>query len=126
MFVVALIGVVASVIGYVSLFGSKTYTVHQSGIVVITGASIGIGRHAAEHLAQKYKSYLVLAGVRRASDAESIRDMRISNLQPIIIDVYRSDSTGLAFAAVQQRQNHQYIEHGWRLIGAIVEQLCSE
>ena len=28
MFVVALIGVVASVIGYVSLFGSKTYTVH--------------------------------------------------------------------------------------------------
>ena len=91
-FVVALIGVVASVIGYVSLFGSKTYTVHQSGIVVITGASTGIGRHAAEHLAQKYKSYLVLAGVRRASDAESIRDMGISNLQPIIVDVTDHDS----------------------------------
>jgi len=92
MFVVALIGVVASVIGYVSLFGSKTYTVHQSGIVFITGASTGIGRHAAEHLAQKHKSYLVLAGVRRASDAESIRDMGISNLQPIIVDVTDHDS----------------------------------
>ena len=91
-FVVVLIGVIASVIGYFSLFGSKTYTVHQSGIVVITGASTGIGRHAAEHLAQKYKSYLVLAGVRRASDAESIRDMGISNLQPIIVDVTDHDS----------------------------------
>lgn len=86
-FVVALIGVVASVIGFISLIGGKTYTVHQSGIVVITGASTGIGRHAAEHLAQKHKSYLVLAGVRRASDAESIKDMGISNLQPIIVDV---------------------------------------
>jgi len=91
-FVVALIGVIATVIGYVSLFGSKTYTVHQSGIVVITGASTGIGRHAAEHLAQKHQSYLVLAGVRRASDAESIQDMGISNLQPIIIDVTDHDS----------------------------------
>ena len=90
--VVALIGVIATVIGYVSLFGSKTYTVHQSGIVVITGASTGIGRHAAEYLAQKHQSYLVLAGVRRASDAENIQHMGISNLHPIIIDVTDHDS----------------------------------
>jgi len=91
-YVVALMGVVASVIGYVSFFGSKTYTVHQSGIVVITGASTGIGRHAAEHMAHKYKSYIVLAGVRRASDAVSIQNMGIANFQPLIIDVTDHDS----------------------------------
>jgi len=91
-FLVTFVDVVAIVIEYVRFFCSKTYTVHQSGIVVITGASTGIGRHAAEHLAQKHKSYVVLAGVRRASDAESIQDMGIANLRPIIVDVTDHDS----------------------------------
>ena len=40
----------------------KEYTVHESGGIVVTGASTGIGRHAALALAKK--GYVVYAGCR--------------------------------------------------------------
>lgn len=70
----------------------KKYTVHKKGIVLVTGASTGIGRHAVEHIAMKH-DYLVLAGVRKEKDAVSIRSAGIRNLQPIIIDVTNHEST---------------------------------
>ena len=69
----------------------KKYEVNKTGIVLITGASTGIGRHAAEHIASNH-DYLVLAGVRKESDADSIRQLGVKNLQPIIIDVASHDS----------------------------------
>ena len=41
----------------------KEYTVHESGGIVVTGASQGIGRHAALALAKK--GYVVYAGCRK-------------------------------------------------------------
>ncbi len=80
--IIALVLVVVLVL----LLTKKSYTRHKAGIVLITGASTGIGRHAAEHIAKKSK-FLVLAGVRKEVDAESIRSMNIPNLKPLIIDV---------------------------------------
>jgi NAD(P)-dependent dehydrogenase (short-subunit alcohol dehydrogenase family) len=71
--------------------GRREFKVHSEGIVLITGASTGIGRHAAEQLASKHP-YLVLAGVRKESDAKAIRLLEIDNLQPIILDVTSHDS----------------------------------
>lgn len=69
----------------------RQYPVHSSGIVLVTGASSGIGRHAAEHLADKHP-FLVLAGVRKAADAQKILAMNKRNFQPLIIDVADYDS----------------------------------
>ena len=41
----------------------KEYTVHESGGIVVTGASTGIGRHAALALAKE--GYVVYAGCRK-------------------------------------------------------------
>jgi hypothetical protein len=40
-----------------------TFTVHQSGALLITGASSGIGLHAAVEIA--HKGFTVFAGVRK-------------------------------------------------------------
>ena len=41
----------------------KEYTVHENGGIVVTGASQGIGRHAALALAKE--GYVVYAGCRK-------------------------------------------------------------
>jgi NAD(P)-dependent dehydrogenase (short-subunit alcohol dehydrogenase family) len=53
--------------------------------VVITGASSGIGRACALHLARK--GYEVFAGVRRERDGEALRKAAQGNLRPVILDV---------------------------------------
>ena len=45
----------------------KEYTVHESGGIVVTGASTGIGRHAALALAKK--GFVVYAGCRKVHSA---------------------------------------------------------
>ena len=49
------------------------------------GASTGIGRHAAEHLAKL--GFTVLAGVRRQEDVTALKDPSLPNLRPVILDV---------------------------------------
>ena len=44
-----------------------------------------IGRHAAEALATR--GYVVLAGVRNKQDAQSVTDMNIATLVPVLLDV---------------------------------------
>lgn len=51
-------------------------------IVVVTGASSGIGAATARELARR--GYHVLAGVRREEDADAIRAV---NLEPIMLDI---------------------------------------
>jgi NAD(P)-dependent dehydrogenase (short-subunit alcohol dehydrogenase family) len=48
-------------------------------------ASTRIGRHAAESLANQ--GFVVLAGVRKKEDAQSIVDMKIETLAPVYLDV---------------------------------------
>lgn len=51
-------------------------------LVVITGASTGIGAATARDMAQR--GFHVLAGVRRERDAEAIR---AANIEPLILDI---------------------------------------
>jgi short-subunit dehydrogenase len=79
----------------------KTFIVHKEGIVLITGASTGIGRHAAEYIADNF-NYLVLAGVRKESDALNIDGLKKNNLKSLIIDVSSHDSCLSAIAQVKE------------------------
>ncbi|MGH2957091.1 MAG: SDR family NAD(P)-dependent oxidoreductase [Solirubrobacterales bacterium] len=63
---------------------------NQDGAVVVTGASTGIGRACALLLDER--GYDVFAGVRRESDAESLRADGSERLTPIAIDVTDQDS----------------------------------
>jgi NAD(P)-dependent dehydrogenase (short-subunit alcohol dehydrogenase family) len=62
----------------------------DKGAVVVTGASTGIGRATALHLAEK--GYRVFAGVRKQKDADSIKDEATGNLTPLTIDVTKAAS----------------------------------
>jgi NADPH:quinone reductase-like Zn-dependent oxidoreductase len=73
------------------------FTVHETGIVVISGASTGIGRHAAENIA--LAGYHVFAGVRKEADAKSITDTGIATLHPLMLDVTKHESV---VEAIQQ------------------------
>ncbi len=63
-------------------------------LVVVTGASSGIGAATARELARR--GFHVLAGVRRNEDADVIR---AANLEPILLDI--TDEAGIA-ALVQR------------------------
>lgn len=69
----------------------KTYPVHTTGIVLITGASSGIGRHAAEYLAD-HTNFTVYAGVRKDTDFKEIESLKKKNLVPILLDVTSPES----------------------------------
>jgi NAD(P)-dependent dehydrogenase (short-subunit alcohol dehydrogenase family) len=58
----------------------------ENGLVVITGASTGIGAATAREMAQR--GFHVLAGVRRERDADAIR---AANVEPLILDITNSD-----------------------------------
>mmetsp|Transcript_23248 Transcript_23248/g.39397 ORF Transcript_23248/g.39397 Transcript_23248/m.39397 type:complete len:316 (-) Transcript_23248:1412-2359(-) len=85
---------------YIALhFGfQKEYTVHKSGIVLVSGASTGIGRHAAERLATE--GYKVYCGVRKEKDKESILSMKQPNLIPIVFDVTKHETSAEAVAVI--------------------------
>lgn len=51
----------------------------------LSGASTGIGRHIAEHLA--HLGFTILAGVRKEADVEALQSAHLPSLHPIILDV---------------------------------------
>lgn len=83
------ISVLTALVSIMIMVTTPEYKV-QSGIVLISGASTGIGRHAAEYLSEK--GYIVFAGVRKQSDYESIMDLKNPRLQAIKFDVTNHDS----------------------------------
>jgi NAD(P)-dependent dehydrogenase (short-subunit alcohol dehydrogenase family) len=71
----------------------------HKGMVVVSGASRGVGRAAAEMLADA--GYLVFAGVLTAAEAQAWQDARVAegNIVPIALDLTRqSDIAGLLAA----------------------------
>lgn len=93
--------IVAAVAALVFFKEQHQYEVHTAGIVLITGASTGIGRHAAEHLADNH-NFLILAGVRKESDFSSIEKLNKPNLLPILIDVSSHDSCTVAVREIRR------------------------
>ncbi|MEO1642902.1 MAG: SDR family oxidoreductase [Pseudomonadota bacterium] len=75
--------------------------------VVITGASTGIGRAAAEYLAGQ--GWRVFAGVRKDSDAENIRD-EDRGLFPILLDVTKQDQVDAAAETVRTALNGRKLD----------------
>jgi NAD(P)-dependent dehydrogenase (short-subunit alcohol dehydrogenase family) len=67
---------------------------NESGAVVVTGASTGIGRATALLLDQK--GYRVFAGVRKDEDAKSLKAEGSERLKPIKLDVTKDRSIAAA------------------------------
>src|SRR5882757_7121703 len=72
---------------------------NESGAVVVTGASTGIGRATA--LSLDKNGYRVFAGVRKEADAKSLADEASDRLTPITIDVTDDHSIAAAKDNVQ-------------------------
>lgn len=73
---------------------------NESGAVVVTGASTGIGRATA--LLLDKKGYRVFAGVRKQADAESLSEEASDRLTPITIDVTEEPSIASAKEKVER------------------------
>ena len=77
----------------------KTYAVTTgSGAIVITGASSGIGAHAAEALARR--GWVVFAGVRSEAAAAAVRAVGVESLVPLLLDVTSPASRAAALATL--------------------------
>lgn len=61
-----------------------------TGAVVISGASTGIGLHAALSMADE--GYVVYAGVRKDADAARLSSYGKPTLVPILLDVAKAES----------------------------------
>eukprot|EP00939_MAST-03C_sp_MAST-3C-sp1_P001085 g1085.t1 len=93
----------------------REFRVHEDGgIVLISGASSGIGKHAAMSLA-KNERFVVFAGVRNEKDAENTRGMNIPNLYPILLDVTDASSIERARTRVEAESK----ERGIPLVGLV-------
>jgi short-subunit dehydrogenase len=79
---------ISGIVAFYSIvhFGlQKEYVVNNSGLILISGASTGIGRHAAESLAKE--GYVVLAGVRKESDYNDISNWNSKDNKGFMIPV---------------------------------------
>jgi NAD(P)-dependent dehydrogenase (short-subunit alcohol dehydrogenase family) len=70
------------------------------GAVLISGASTGIGRACTEHLDNL--GFTILAGVRKQSDADSLRGAGSGRTQPLMLDVTESESIASAMRTVDE------------------------
>jgi NAD(P)-dependent dehydrogenase (short-subunit alcohol dehydrogenase family) len=96
-------GVVAALCIVLHYVSRDEFAVHETGAIVVTGASSGIGKHAALELAGR--GYIVFAGVRKDADADALRSDAAkgpypANMRPIILDVTNRTSIDLAAAEV--------------------------
>jgi len=74
----------------------------STGAIIVTGASTGIGQHAAHHLATL--GYIVFAGVRNKQDGDRlISESSNDRLLPLIIDVTSESSIDLAYEKVVKK-----------------------
>jgi len=71
--------------------------VHATGGIVITGASSGIGEHAAATLVGL--GYTVFAGVRKQKDADRLK-AAYPGIVPLVVDVAKKESLAAAVVAV--------------------------
>ncbi len=105
----AVVTAVVAVVWYLALDAlAPSYHVHTDGAVLITGASTGIGLHAALTLASS-TAFTVFAGVRKETDAKAVAQECVTqhgadackNLVPIIIDVTKSESISTALQTIE-------------------------
>ena len=93
------VGAGAVLMGALDHWSCPSYPVHHSGGVLITGASTGIGLHAAKSLAEM--GFRVYAGVRSQKDAEKLKSSSPS-LHPVIIDVTIEETVTTTFQEIKK------------------------
>ena len=74
----------------------------QKELIVITGASTGIGAATAREMAQR--GFHVLAGVRRERDADGIR---AANIEPLILDITHPEHVQALAERVREDPHHR-------------------
>ncbi|MFJ8769768.1 SDR family NAD(P)-dependent oxidoreductase [Streptomyces clavifer] len=89
-------------------------------LIVVTGASTGMGASAARELAGQ--GFHVLAGVRRDRDADAIRS---AGIEPVILDITKSDHVEALAARVARdpRALHALVNNAGIQVNAPVESL---
>ncbi|WNE98961.1 SDR family NAD(P)-dependent oxidoreductase [Streptomyces luomodiensis] len=95
-------------------------TSSEQKLVVITGASTGMGAAAARELARR--GFHVLAGVRRDRDADAIRS---TGIEPVILDITRSEQVEALAARVADdpRAPHALVNNAGIQVNGPVEAL---
>mmetsp|Transcript_37992 Transcript_37992/g.103653 ORF Transcript_37992/g.103653 Transcript_37992/m.103653 type:complete len:229 (-) Transcript_37992:134-820(-) len=88
------------------------FAVHENGAVVISGASSGLGKDLALHLATR-PGVVVFAGVRKKADGDALLaaassleppvEPATSGLEPLMLDVTSEASIAAAKEVVQRR-----------------------
>lgn len=73
----------------------------EKGIILVTGASTGIGRACAFRFAEM--GYRTLGGVRRVADAESLKAESSRKIEPVLLDVTNPESIAGAVEAVGEQ-----------------------
>lgn len=68
--------------------------------VLITGAASGLGKALTLKLAQC--GWLVFAGVRKEQDVRQLKEQKLSNLQPLLLDVTVPEQIAAAFQQIQE------------------------
>lgn len=97
--------ILAVFIAVATNFIRPVFDIHESGVIVITGASSGIGKAATIKMASL--GYTVVAGVRKEADGDailnSVEDKNIAKLiVPTIIDVTNVASIEAAVVSSQK------------------------
>ncbi|QDI72997.1 dehydrogenase [Streptomyces calvus] len=89
-------------------------------LIVVTGASTGMGASAARELARR--GFHVLAGVRRDRDADAIRS---TGIEPVILDITKSEQVEALAARVADdpRALHALVNNAGVQVNAPVEAL---
>jgi short-subunit dehydrogenase len=99
--------------------------IDRNELIVVTGASTGIGAATVNKLARR--GFHVLAGVRREVDADALRGLGIEGIEPCILDIIvESDITAIADRVArdpQRRPLRALINNAGIAINAPVETL---
>jgi len=97
----------------------------RNELIVVTGASTGIGAATVKELARR--GFHVLAGVRREADADALRGLGIEGIEPCILDItVESDITAIADRVArdpQRRPLRALVNNAGIAINAPVETL---
>ena len=89
---------IACLVTLLSVGLTPHFRVHSSGVIVVTGASSGIGEHAASTLAAS-TGYTVFAGVRKQADADRLQTT-YPGLRTVFLDVTSEESIAAAVEVV--------------------------
>src|SRR6056297_3888678 len=95
--------------------------------ILVTGTSTGIGRSIALDLSAR--GWRVYAGVRKSTDAESLREDADGEIVPLIIDVAKQDSVERAIAELAEQtggQLHALVNNAGVYLGGPLELMSAE